>query len=107
MSVRVSESWTARNGHRRYVSVNLGTYVLGSIGWCAARGIWGLIILPFVITWWALVIEAWACAELVLFTVTGAAVIGAVLRHEGRGGDITLTRVRWHLYAVGLKGARR
>ncbi len=105
MSVRVSESWTARNGHRRTVSMSLGTYALGSIAFCFTRGTWGLIALPFVITWWVLLAEAWACAELVMFTVTGAAVIAAVLRREGRAADITLKRVRWHLYAVGLKGA--
>jgi hypothetical protein len=108
MSVRVSESWTARNGHRRSVSMGLGTYVLGSLASCFGRGLlFALFALPFLLYWWALLASFWVCAELVLFTVTGAAAIAAVLRHEGRAADINLTRTQWHLYGIGLKGARR
>lgn len=107
MSVRVSESWQARNGHRRSVSMGLGTYALGSIAVCFTRGVWGLLVLPFVLSWWVLLAELWLCTELVLLTVTGLLVITVVARHEARAADITLRRGRWHLYAIGLKGARR
>ena len=104
MSVRVSESWTARNGHRRSVSMNLGTYVFGSIAVCFTRGLWGLLVLPFVIAWWCLLLELWVCAELVLLTVTGLLAVAAVLHREARPGDITLRVIRWHLLVLGLKG---
>jgi hypothetical protein len=106
MSVRVSESWTARNGRRRSVSMNLGTYVAGSIAVCFTRGLLGLLMLPFVITWWCLLAELWVCAELVLLTVTGLLAVAAVLHREARPGDITFKVTRWHLLAVGLKGVR-
>lgn len=105
MSVRVSESWTARNGHRRSVSMNLGTYVLGSIALCFSRGIWGLMILPFVLCWWVLLAYLWLAAEIVLLAVTGLLAIGAVLHREARPGDITFKVIRWHLLVLGLKGA--
>lgn len=105
MSVRVSESWTARNGRRRTVSMGAGTYAFASIAACFTRGIWGVFLLPFVVTWWTLLAEAWLCAEMVLVTVTGIAVIAAVLRHEASGADITLRRGKWNLVAIGLKGA--
>lgn len=107
MSVRVSESWTTRNGRRRTVSMGAGTYAFASIAACFTRGIWGLFLLPFVVTWWVLLAEAWLCAEMVLVTVTGIAVIIAVLGHEASGADITLRREKWNLVAIGLKGARR
>lgn len=106
-TVRVSESWTARNGRRRTVSMGLGTYVAGILALCFTRGIWGLFVLPFVLTWWVLLAEAWVCAELVLVIVAGTAVIAAVARHEARAADITVTRLRWHLYGLGLKGRKR
>lgn len=107
MSIRVAESWTARNGHRRAVSMSLGTYVAGSLALCFTRGLLGLFLLPFVIDWWILLAALWICAELVLLTVTGFLVIGAVLHREARAQDITLTQARWHLYLIGLKGARQ
>jgi len=106
MSVRVSESWTARNGRRRSVSVNLGTYVAGSLALCFTRGLLGLFLLPFVLCWWALLAELWVCAELVLVIVSGLAVIGVVIHREARPADITVIPVRWHLLVFGLKGAR-
>ena len=105
MSVRVSESWTARNGHRRSVSMSLGTYALGSVAYCFTRGVLGLFLLPFVLFWWEILVALWVCAEMALLAVTGIAVIAAVLTHQARGADITLRRGPWHLYAIGLKGA--
>jgi hypothetical protein len=98
VSIRVGESWTARNGHRRYVSMGLGTYLLG-------RGVWGLLILPFAFVWWCLLTELWLAAEFLLLTVTGLAAITAVLRHEARPGNIALTSLRYGLFMIGLKGA--
>ena len=107
MSIRVSESWTARNGHRRSVSVNLGTYVAGSLALCFSRGLAGLFLLPFVLSWWVLLLDLWICAELLLFTASGIAVTAAVLKGKGRGADITLKVIRWHLLVFGLKGVRK
>lgn len=106
VSIRVSESWTVRNGRRRLVSMGLGTYVAGSIAVCFTRGIWGLFALPFILTWWVLLAEAWVCAELLLVIVTGAAAIGAVLHREAKPADITLIPLKWHLRMIGLKGRR-
>ena len=107
MSIRVSESWTARNGHRRSVSVNLGTYVAGSLALCFSRGLAGLFLLPFVLSWWVLLLDLWICAELLLFIVTGLLVIAAVLHREAKPADITLKVIRWHLLVFGLKGVRK
>jgi hypothetical protein len=104
MSVRVSESWTARNGRRRTVSMSLGTYVTGSVAACFTRGLLGLFLLPLVLAWWCLLAELWACAELVLLTLTGLLAVAAVLRREARPGDITLRVTRWHLLVLGLRG---
>jgi hypothetical protein len=106
VSVHVSESWTARNGHRRTVSAGLGTWVAGSLALCFGRGIViGVCVLPFVLAWWCLLGELWLCAAIVLFTVTGAVAALAVARHEARPADLTFTRLRWGLVIVGLKGA--
>lgn len=107
MSVRVGESWTARNGRRRYVSMGLGTWAAGSLAFCLGRGIWGLFLLPFLLYWWALLAAAWLSAEFLLFTVTGALTIGAVLNREAKCADITLVPLKWHLVMIGLKGAQR
>lgn len=114
MSIRVRESYAvsrpgSRPGTRHYRSVSvssgLGTYLAGRIAWCTAKGVVGVfVLLPLLFCWWTLLAEVWVCAELVVFTVTGAGAIASVYRKEASGGDITLLRLKWHLYAVGVKG---
>jgi hypothetical protein len=87
--------------------MGLGTWAAGYLAFCFGRGIWGLFLLPFVLYWLALAACFWACAEIVLWTVTGALTIGAVLNREAKPADITLLPLKWHLYMIGLKGARR
>ena len=64
MSVRVGESWQARNGHRRWVSMSLGDLMFG---W----GVWAVFVLPLLVLWWLLLAELWLAAECVLIVVTG------------------------------------
>jgi hypothetical protein len=80
VSIRVGESWTTRNGHRRWVSVSLGTYLFGSLGFCLSRGLWGLFVLPFAVAWWCLLIELWLAAEILLLTVSGILVLADLAR---------------------------
>ena len=97
MSIRVGESWQARNGHRRWVSMSLGDVLaLGLLG--------AWLVLPLLLLWWMLVAELWLTAETVLITVTGVAVLVALARKESRPGDVTLTRLRWGLWMADLKG---
>lgn len=97
MSVRVGESWRGRNGHRYWVSMPLGT-------WLAGAGCWVVLVLPLLALWWMLLAELWLAAEALLLTVTGIIVIIAVARREAGAPDITMRRLRWRLYAFGLKG---
>ena len=100
MSIRVGESWTARNGHRRWVSVGLGDYLLG----LGSLGILGLLVFPFLLLWWLLLAELWLAAETVLTTVTGVAVLAVLALRQARPGDVRLTRLRFGLVMVDLKG---
>jgi hypothetical protein len=100
MSVRVGESWQARNGHRRWVSMSLGDYLFG-------LGAWGLLVFPFVVLWWLLLAEVWIGAEALLIIVTGVLVLVLVVTREAKPADITVMRLRWHLFMITLKGARR
>ena len=99
MSIRVGESWTARNGHRRWVSMNLGTYLFG-------RGIWGLMVFPFVLFWWLLLAELWALTEFLLLVITGVVVLVALARREVKPSAVTVVPLRWGLVMFDLKGAR-
>ncbi|HEY2088629.1 MAG TPA: hypothetical protein VGH54_21740 [Mycobacterium sp.] len=106
MSVRVSESYVTRNGHRRTVSAGLGTWLLAILAYCTARGLIGFfVILPAALMLGCLLAELWVCAAIVLFTVTGAVAVIAVARHEAKAADLTFTRLRWGLVIVGLRGA--
>jgi hypothetical protein len=80
--------------------MSLGTYLAG-------RGLLGLFLLPFAVTWWLLLAELWVCAEMLLVTVTGGLALLAVLRREARPADVTVMRLRWGLFQIGLKGARQ
>lgn len=106
MSIRVGESWTTRNGHRRWVSMSLGTYLFGSLGYVFGRGLRGLFVLPFVVAWWCLLIELWLAAEILLLTVSGVLVLADLARRVIRPADVTVTPLRWHLLAFDVKGAR-
>lgn len=100
MSIRVGESWQARNGHRRWVSMSLGDLMLG---W----GVWAVFVLPLLALWWLLLLELWLAAETVLVTVTGVAVLAVLVLRQARPGDVRLTRLRWGLVMVDLKGGKR
>ena len=100
MSIRVGESWQARNGHRRWVSMSLHDLL---IGW----GVWAVFILPLLVLWWLILAEVWLAAECVLLVVTGIAVLAVLVLRQARPGDVTLTRLRFGLVMVDLKGGQR
>jgi len=96
MSVRVSESWTARNGRRYTVSTGAGTYLLGLF-------VQAVIVLPVVAVWLLFLL----CSEVLLLAVTGIPVLWAVLRGEARPGDVCWTEQPHGLFGIGLKGERQ
>jgi hypothetical protein len=98
MSIRVGESWTARNGHRRWISMNLGTYLLGF-------GCWSVLALPLAALWWLILAELWVCAEALLLAVTAVVATIAFCRREFRITDLTVTGLRYHLFIVDWKGS--
>jgi hypothetical protein len=97
MSVRVGESWQARNGHRRWVSMPLHDFLfLGLLGW----GAWAVIVLPLLLLWWALLAEAWIAVESVLLLLTGILAVIALAAKQARPGDVTVTWLRWGLFMI-------
>jgi hypothetical protein len=106
MSIRVGESWTARNGHRRWVSAPLGTYLFGSLACCLSRGLRGLMVLPLVLAWWCLPLALWLAAEVLLLAVSGALMLADLGRKVIRPEDVTVSRLRWGLFLFDVKGAR-
>jgi hypothetical protein len=99
VSIRVGESWTARNGHRRWISMSLGTYLLGF-------GCWSVLALPFACLWWVVLAELWVCAEALLLAVTGGLVLLDLARRVIRFSDVTVTGQRWGLFGFDVRGAR-
>jgi hypothetical protein len=106
MNVRIREtagtSWRdprhPGTRHWRSTSVSYGA------GW----GLLGfLVVAPFWLLWWMLLLELWLSAECVLITVTGIAVLAVLVLRQARPGDVTLTRLRWGLVMVDLKGGKR
>jgi len=95
MTIRVGESWQARNGHRRWVSMPLHDLL---IGW----GAWAVFILPLLLLWWLILAELWLAAECVLILVSAVLVAVALARHEAKLGDVSLTRLRFGLFMVDL-----
>ena len=97
MSIRVGESWQARNGHRRWVSMPLADVL--------ALGAFGLILFaPLWLIWKAVLLEAWLAAELVVFLASAILALVALARREAHPGDVTMTRLRWGLWMVDLRG---
>lgn len=96
MSVRVGESWTARNGHRRWVTMGLGSWLFG-------LGAWAVLVLPLLAMAWLLMAELWMAAECVLIAVSAAAAVVAMVRHHARLSDVTMVRLRWHLFMIGVR----
>ena len=95
MTIRAGESWTARNGHRRWISAPLrDVLAVSAVGY--------VIIAPFWLIWKAVLLEAWLAAELVVFLVTGIAALTAVARGEAPLSSVTLARLRWGLFTVAL-----
>ena len=96
MSIRVGESWQARNGHRRWVSMPLADVLaLGAVGL--------ILFAPLWLIWKAVLLEAWLAAELVVFLATGILALVAVARREALLSEVTFTRVRWGLVMVDLR----
>lgn len=99
MTIRVGESWRARNGRRRWVSMPLrDALAFGAVGFALTA--------PFWLLWRLFLLEAWIAAESVLFLVTGILALVAVARREARLSQVTTARLRWGLYMVDLKGGR-
>ena len=96
MSIRVGESWTARNGHRRWVSMPLHDLL---IGW----GVLAVFVLPFWLLWRLVLLELWLAAECVLLLVTGILAAIALIRREAKPSDVTLSRLRWGLFMVDVR----
>jgi len=97
MSVRVGESWTARNGHRRWISVSGGDFLLGA-------GVRAVFVLPLLALWWLILAEFWLVAESVLIVVSTVAVLVALARREAGPRDVRLTWLRWGLFMADLRG---
>lgn len=109
MSIRVREtygtSWRGTQPGTRHwrstsVSYGLGTGLLGF-------GVWSLFILPFILLWWLLLAEVWVCAEMLLLAVTVIIAVIALARREIGFADLMVTPLRYHLFAIGLKGGRQ
>jgi len=96
MSIRVSEAWTARNGHRRWVSMSLAELLALS-----AAGF--LLAAPFWLLWRLLLAEVWIAAECALLLATAVLAVVAVVRHEARCGEVTMTRLRFGLWMVDVR----
>jgi len=95
VSIRVGEAWTARNGHRRFVSMPLhDVLALGLLG--------AVVVLPLWALWWMVVIEVWLAAETVVFLATGVLAVIALARGAGIG-DVTLRRLRWGLFMLDVR----
>ena len=100
MSIRVGEAWTARNGHRRFVSTSLHDLIL----------LWGLgawLVLPLWLLWKLAIWSLWAAVECALLLATAVLAVVAAARHEARWGDVTMTRLGWGLWMIDLKDGQR
>jgi hypothetical protein len=96
MGIRLGESWQARNGHRRFVSVPLHDLILS----------WGLgawLVLPLWFTWKLCTWSLRAAAECALLALTAVLAVIAVARHEARWSDVGLTRLRFGLRMVDVR----
>jgi len=96
MSIRVGESWQARNGHRRWVSMPLHDLL-------AFGAAWAVFWLPLWLLWRLVLAELWLAAECVVLVITGACVAVTIASGDVRGRDVTLSRLRWGLFMVGLR----
>ena len=96
MTIRVGESWQARNGHRRFVSMPLhDVLALSLLGM--------LFVLPLWLLWWMIVAEVWLAAESLVLVVTGVLVIVALARRKAKVSGVTLTRLRFGLFMVDVR----
>jgi len=100
MSIRVGESWQARNGHRRWVSMPLHDLL-------AFGAAWAVFWLPLWLLWRLVLAELWLAAEflLLLFTAVLAAVV--LIWGDAKPGDVTLTGLRFGLFMVDLKAGQQ
>ncbi len=65
------------------------------------------LVLPLLLVWWLILAELWLAAEAVLILVTGSAVLAVLALRKARPRDVTLTRLRFGLFMVDLKGGQR
>ena len=97
MAIRVGESWQARNGHRRWISMPLhDVLIFGLLG--------APFVLAFIALWWMVAAELWLAAETVVLLVTGIVVIVALARRQAKVSGVTLTRLRFGLWMIDVKG---
>ena len=96
MSIRVGESWTARNGHRRYVSMPLHDVL--ALGFLAA--FW---VIPLLLLWWMIIAELWLAAESLVLAVTAVLVLVALARRQARVSGVKLTRLRFGLWMIDVR----
>ena len=61
-------------------------------------------VLAFIALWWMVAAELWLAAETVVLLVTGIVVIVALARRQAKVSGVTLTRLRFGLVIVDLKG---
>jgi hypothetical protein len=82
--------------------------VSASAGDAAAAGCLGALFTgPFRLAWKLLLLEAWLTAELVLLLASAALCVTAVVKGEASAREVTMSRVRWGLWMVNLKGEKR
>jgi len=72
------------------------------IGW----GAWAVFILPLLLLWWLVLAEVWLAAESVLLLVTAVPAAAAAVFGDAHVRDVTVTRLRWGLFMVNLKGGQ-
>ena len=70
--------------------------------------LWGLgawLVLPLWFLWKLCVWSLWAAVECALLLATAVLAVVAVVRHEARWGDVTMTRLRFRLVMVDLRSS--
>jgi len=98
VSIRVGEAWTARNGHRRFVSMPLhDVLALGLLG--------AVVVLPLWALWWMVVAEVWLAAESAVLMVTAVLVIVALATRSAKWSDVRLRfGLRFGLFMIDARG---
>jgi len=96
MTIRAGESWQARNGHRRWVSLPLhDVLALGLLG--------AVVFVPLWCLYWMIVAEVWLAAESLVLVVTAVLVLVALVRRQAKVSGVKLTRLRFGLFMVDVR----